>query len=221
MKEIKVLESIFAANENLADENAKFFEERGIYAINLMASPGSGKTSFILATVDRLKNKFKTAVIEGDIASKVDTEKVRAHGIESVQINTGGACHLEANMIKQAIGHLNLDGTDLLIIENVGNLVCPADFTLGESARTVILSVPEGDDKPLKYPSIFQSCSVLVVNKIDMMELSDFNMQRLQDIVYRLNPNVKIIPLSCRTGEGFDVWISWLTEQLDNRRQGK
>ncbi len=221
MKEIKVLESIFAANENLADENAKFFEERGIYAINLMASPGSGKTSFILATVDRLKNKFKTAVIEGDIASKVDTEKVRAHGIESVQINTGGACHLEANMIKKAIGHLNLDGTDLLIIENVGNLVCPADFTLGESARTVILSVPEGDDKPLKYPSIFQSCSVLVVNKIDMMELSDFNMQRLQDIVYRLNPNVKIIPLSCRTGEGFDVWISWLTEQLDNRRQGK
>ncbi len=221
MKEIKVLESIFAANENLADENAKFFEERGIYAINLMASPGSGKTSFILATVDRLKNKFKTAVIEGDIASKVDTEKVRAHGIESVQINTGGACHLEANMIKQAIGHLNLDGTDLLIIENVGNLVCPADFTLGESARTVILSVPEGDDKPLKYPSIFQSCSVLVVNKIDMMELSDFNMQRLQDIVYRLNPNVKIIPLSCRTGEGFDVWISWLTEQLDNRRQGE
>ena len=219
MKEIKVLESIFAANENLADENAKFFEERGIYAINLMASPGSGKTSFILATVDRLRNKFKTAVIEGDIASKVDTEKVRAHGIESVQINTGGACHLEANMIKKAIGHLNLDGTDLLIIENVGNLVCPADFTLGESARTVILSVPEGDDKPLKYPSIFQGCSVLIVNKIDMMKLSDFNMRRLQDIVYKLNPNVKIIPLSCRTGEGFDVWISWLTEQLDNRRQ--
>lgn len=214
MKEIKVLESIFAANENLAGENAGFFKERGIYAINLMASPGSGKTSLILETASRLKDDFKTAVIEGDIASKVDTEKVRAHGIESVQINTGGACHLEANMIKKALGHLNLDGTDLLIIENVGNLVCPADFTLGESARVVILSVPEGDDKPLKYPSIFQGCTVLIINKVDMMELSDFSVERLKETVYKLNPNVKIISLSCRTGEGLDTWIEWLTEQL-------
>lgn len=219
MTEIKILESIFKANENLAAENAKFFQKNNIFAINLMASPGSGKTSFILETASRIAEKFKTAVIEGDIASQVDTEKVRAHGIESVQINTGGACHLEANMIKKALGHLNLKGIDLLIIENVGNLVCPADFNLGESARVVILSVPEGDDKPHKYPSIFRDCSVLIVNKIDMLELSDFSMEKLEDIVYKLNPGVKIIPLSCRTGYGFNVWVDWLEEQLKSRRQ--
>ncbi|NCO65447.1 MAG: hydrogenase accessory protein HypB [Candidatus Aquicultor secundus] len=212
--EIKVLESIFAANENLADKNAEVFKEKGIFAINLMSSPGAGKTSFILETARRLSGHHKAAVIEGDIASKVDAEKVREHGIETVQINTGGACHLEANMIQKSLEYLDLTGVDLLIIENVGNLVCPADFVLGESARVVILSVPEGDDKPLKYPTIFSSCEVLIINKIDMLALSDFSMERLEDTVRKLNPNVNVIPLSCRTGEGFDAWMGWLEDKL-------
>jgi len=212
--EIKVLESIFAANENLADKNAEVFKEKGIFAINLMSSPGAGKTSFILETARRLSGHHKAAVIEGDIASKVDAEKVREHGIETVQINTGGACHLEANMIQKSLEYLDLTGVDLLIIENVGNLVCPADFVLGESARVVILSVPEGDDKPLKYPTIFSSCEVLIINKIGMLALSDFSMERLEDTVRKLNPNVNVIPLSCRTGEGFDAWMGWLEDKL-------
>jgi len=212
--EIKVLESIFAANENLADKNAEVFKEKGIFAINLMSSPGAGKTSFILETARRLSGHHKAAVIEGDIASKVDAEKVREHGIETVQINTGGACHLEANMIQKSLEYLDLTGVDLLIIENVGNLVCPADFVLGESARVVILSVPEGDDKPLKYPTIFSSCEVLIINKIDMLALSDFSMERLEDTVRKLNPNVNVIPLSSRTGEGFDAWMGWLEDKL-------
>lgn len=219
--EIKVLESVFAANDNLAEENAQLFNDRGIFAVNLMASPGSGKTSFIMETARRLKDSFVPAVIEGDIASSVDTDKLRANGVQSVQINTGGACHLEANMIKQALGHLNLENTDFLIIENVGNLVCPADFSLGETARVVILSIPEGDDKPLKYPSIFAGASVVIINKIDMMALSDFSMERLEDTVYKLNPNVKIMPISCRTGEGFDEWIEWLTENIDKAQTNK
>jgi hydrogenase nickel incorporation protein HypB len=219
--EIKVLESVFAANDNLAEENARLFNDRGIFAVNLMASPGSGKTSFIMETARRLKDTFVPAVIEGDIASSVDTEKLRANGIQSVQINTGGACHLEANMIKQALGYLDLEDTDFLIIENVGNLVCPADFSLGETARVVILSIPEGDDKPLKYPSIFAGASVVIINKIDMMALSDFSMERLEDTVYKLNPNVEIMPISCRTGEGFDAWIIWLTENINKMRANK
>ncbi len=217
--EIKVLESIFAANENLADKNAEVFKEKGIFAINLMASPGAGKTSFILETAGRLSAHHKAAVIEGDIASKVDAEKVREHGIETVQINTGGACHLEANMIQKSLEYLDLAGVDLLIIENVGNLVCPADFVLGESARVVILSVPEGDDKPLKYPTIFSSCEVLIINKIDMLALSDFSLERLEETVRKLNPNVNVIPLSCRTGEGFDAWMSWLETNLSSDQQ--
>jgi len=212
--EIKVLESVFAANDSLAAKNAGLFKEKGIFSINLMASPGSGKTSFILETAKRLKGDIEMAVIEGDIASDVDTQKIRAHGVQGVQINTGGACHLEANMINKALERLDLDKADLLVIENVGNLVCPADFTLGESARVVILSIPEGDDKPLKYPTIFQTCSALIINKIDMLEFSDFSMGRLEESVKKLNPGVKIIPLSCRTGQGFDAWIEWLKDRL-------
>jgi len=214
MTEIKIFESVFAANDSLAAKNAELFKEKGIFAINLMASPGSGKTSFILETAKRLKGDIEVAVIEGDIASDVDTQKIRAHGVQGVQINTGGACHLEANMIGKALERLDLDKAGLLVIENVGNLVCPADFTLGESARVVILSVPEGDDKPLKYPTIFQTCSALIINKIDMLEFSDFDMERLEESVKKLNPDVKIIPLSCRTGQGFDAWIGWLKDRI-------
>ncbi|HEY3374986.1 MAG TPA: hydrogenase nickel incorporation protein HypB [Candidatus Aquicultor sp.] len=212
--EIKVLESIFGANDALAVENARLFKEKSLFAVNLMASPGAGKTSFILKTAERLKEHYQTAVIEGDVASSVDTETMRAHGIQAVQINTGGACHLEANMVKMAIERLDLDATDLLVIENVGNLVCTADFTLGESARVVILSVPEGDDKPLKYPPIFRDASVLIINKIDAMPIFDFSMERLRDTMQQLNPSATIIPLSCKTEEGFDEWIAWLAERV-------
>lgn len=208
------MQGIFAANDDLAEENARLFKEKGIYTINLMASPGSGKTSFILETAARLGGEYKAAVIEGDVASQVDAEKVRAQGIPSVQINTGGACHLEANMIKKALERLDLDEADLLVIENVGNLVCTADFTLGESARVVILSVPEGDDKPLKYPPIFRGASVLIINKIDAADFFDFDMDVLREHMQKLNPAAKIIPLSCRTGEGFDEWISWLRAEM-------
>ncbi|MBE0448111.1 MAG: hydrogenase nickel incorporation protein HypB [Actinobacteria bacterium] len=213
--EIKVLQDIFAVNEGHAGENAELFKRKGVFVINLMASPGAGKTSFILGTISGLRERYKIAVIEGDLASKVDSERIRSQGVQSIQINTGGGCHLEANMIKQAIKHLDLDGIDLLIIENVGNLVCPADFSLGESARVVILSVPEGDDKPLKYPFIFQRCDVLVVNKIDMLELTDFNMKRLEDVMRNLNSDVKILLLSCRTASGLDAWIDWVEKELN------
>jgi len=215
--EIKVLQDIFAANKNLAGENAELFKGKDVFVINLMASPGAGKTSFILRTIDGLREKYKIAVIEGDLASKVDSEKIRAHGIQSIQINTGGGCHLEASMIKQAVEHIDLDEIDLLIIENVGNLVCPADFSLGESARVVILSIPEGDDKPLKYPFIFKGSDMLIINKVDMIELTDFSMERLEEVVRNLNPDVSILPLSCRSGSGFDAWLNWVEEQLKNR----
>ncbi|HZD60463.1 MAG TPA: hydrogenase nickel incorporation protein HypB [Anaerolineae bacterium] len=215
--EIKVLQDIFAANEGLASENAELFKRKGVFVINLMASPGAGKTSFILGTIGGLRDKYNIAVIEGDVASKVDAEKIKAHGVQSIQINTGGGCHLEANMIKQAIEHLDLDDIDLLIIENVGNLVCPADFNLGESARIVILSVPEGDDKPLKYPFIFRDCDVLIVNKIDMVDLTDFSMERLEEAVRNHNPDVEMLPLSCRSGTGFDLWLDWVEKRLKVR----
>ncbi|MDI6816695.1 MAG: hydrogenase nickel incorporation protein HypB [Actinomycetota bacterium] len=213
--EIKIMQDVLAANENMAEENAKLFGDKRVLVVNLMASPGAGKTSFILRSIAALRDDYSIAVIEGDLASKVDAEKIKAHGIPSIQINTGGGCHLEASMIRQAAGHLDLDEVDFLIIENVGNLVCPADFTLGESVRVLILSVPEGDDKPLKYPFIFKGSDVLIVNKVDMLELTDFNMERLEDVVLSLNPDVKIVPLSCRTGDGFDEWISWIKERLE------
>ncbi|HCG98715.1 MAG TPA: hydrogenase accessory protein HypB [Actinobacteria bacterium] len=208
------MQDVLAANENTAEENAKLFGNKRVFVINLMASPGAGKTSFILRTIAALRDTYSIAVIEGDLASKVDAEKIKAQGIPSIQINTGGGCHLEAGMIRQAVDHLDLDEVDLLIIENVGNLVCPADFTLGESARVLILSVPEGDDKPLKYPFIFKGSDILIVNKVDMLELTDFNMEHLEEVVVSLNPAVKIVPLSCRTGDGFDAWFLWIKERL-------
>ena len=209
------MQNVLAANENTAEENAKLFGNKRVFVINLMASPGAGKTSFILRTIAALRDTYSIAVIEGDLASKVDAEKIKAQGIPSIQINTGGGCHLEAGMIRQAVDHLDLDEVDLLIIENVGNLVCPADFTLGESARVLILSVPEGDDKPLKYPFIFKGSDILIVNKVDMLELTDFNMEHLEEVVVSLNPAVKIVPLSCRTGDGFDAWLLWIKERLE------
>jgi hydrogenase nickel incorporation protein HypB len=181
--------------------------------MNLMASPGAGKTSLIERTIKGLGERLRIGVIEGDIASSVDSERLKALGIQVVQINTGGACHLDANMIRQALDHLDLGNLDLLIIENVGNLVCPAEFKLGEGLRVMILSVAEGHDKPLKYPLMFSDSQVLIVNKTDLMGMSDFDLEELRSTVRGMNPGITIFEVSCRSGEGVTPWTDWLFEK--------
>ena len=214
--EIDILEGVFDANEKIARENEALFKEKGVLAMNLMASPGAGKTSLISATLERLQDKLRIGVIEGDIASSVDAEKLKAYDIQIVQINTGGACHLDANMIRQALEHMDLDAMDLLIIENVGNLVCPAEFNLGEGLRTMILSVAEGHDKPLKYPLMFSDSQVLVVNKTDLIGMGDFDMDELHKAVSKINPEITIFELSCRTSDGIEAWTDWLYEKVQS-----
>ncbi len=212
--EIDLGRNVFEANVQLAKKLKAVFDDNGVFVINLMASPGAGKTSFILKTIESLKDDVAIAVIEGDIASAVDAEKVRAAGVPAVQINTGGACHLDGRMIKGALTHLNLDEIDLLIIENVGNLVCPAEFDLGEDIKVVISSISEGDDKPLKYPRIFSEMDALIINKIDLLESSDFNMDDFARSIAGLNPAAGVFEISCKTGQGFDDWIAWLASKL-------
>jgi len=212
--DIEVLEGIFDANEKIARENEALFREGGVMAMNLMASPGAGKTSLIAATLELLKGRVRVGVIEGDIESSVDAEKLKVYDIPVVQINTHGACHLEAISIQQAVGHMDLDDVDLLIIENVGNLVCPAEFKLGEGLRTMILSVAEGHDKPLKYPLMFSDSDVLVVNKTDLIGLGDFEMAELRATVKRMNPDIIIFEVSCRTGDGLAAWAEWLDQRV-------
>jgi hydrogenase nickel incorporation protein HypB len=216
---IEVREEILAENRQEAGDIRAELRRRGIFMLNLMSSPGSGKTSLILRTIRALKDAYRIAVIEGDIDAMVDAEKVVREGIPAVQIRTGGACHLDAPMIAAALGELDLAALDCIINENVGNLVCPAEFDTGASRRAVILSVPEGDDKPLKYPLIFSVSDLLVVNKIDYLEGSDFDPEALRERALRLNPGIRILPLSCRTGEGISEWIGWLRAEIDNFRR--
>lgn len=208
--DIRILEGVFDANERIARENEALFREHGVLAVNLMASPGAGKTSLVSRTLELLAGEMGIGVIEGDIASNVDAEKIKSYGVPVVQINTGGACHLDASMIREALGHLDLPSLDLLIIENVGNLVCPAEFNLGEGLRAMILSVAEGHDKPLKYPLMFSQSHVLLVNKIDLLGLSDFDLGELRETVRRMNPDLVVFEISCRTGEGLQAWADWL-----------
>lgn len=212
---IEVKEEILSDNESLADELRKLLFEKKTFLLNLMASPGAGKTSLILKTIATLKNDFRIAVIEADIDSTVDSEKVAATGIPAVQLRTGGFCHLDASMVKKGLDAMDFDIFDLIIIENIGNLVCPAEFDTGAVKKAMILSVPEGDDKPLKYPLMFSVCDVLIVNKIDFLELSDFDMQKLKEKVKALNPKIKIIEVSCRTGHGIDIWADWLKKEVE------
>ncbi len=216
---IEVREEILAENRQEAGDIRAELKRRGVFMLNLMSSPGSGKTSLILRTLRALKDAYRIAVIEGDIDAMVDAEKVVQEGIPAVQIRTGGACHLDAPMIAAALRELDLAALDCIIIENVGNLVCPAEFDTGAARRAVILSVPEGDDKPLKYPLIFSVSDLLVVNKIDYLDGSDFNLEVLRERVLRLNPGIRILPLSCRTGEGIPEWIGWLSGEIENFRR--
>jgi hydrogenase nickel incorporation protein HypB len=212
--EIDLKQPILKKNDTLAERNRELFAQKNVFVLNILASPGSGKTSTILATIEALRDEFNIAVIEGDIASSVDSERIKAQGIPAVQINTGGACHLESDMIRRAVDVLDLDDLDLVLLENVGNLVCPTDFDLGENAKVMILSVPEGDDKPLKYPGVFQVAQAVILNKVDTMPVFNFNREAFDESVRQLNPAAPIFPISATTGEGVEAWTSWLREQI-------
>ena len=205
---------ILEKNDKLAAELRQRFADNHVYVVDLLASPGSGKTSTILATIDALRDEFNIAVIEGDIASSVDAEKIKAQGIPAVQINTGGACHLESAMLKRAVDVLDLARLDLIIVENVGNLVCPTDFDLGENAKIMILSVPEGDDKPLKYPGIFQVAQAVILNKVDTLPVFDFDRDAFEAAVRELNPKAPIFPIAATKGTGVEEWASWLAARI-------
>ena len=211
---LTIKENILGANSEKAEINRKLLDGRHIQMINIMSSPGSGKTSLILRTIDRLRKKFRIAVIEGDIASSIDADKIAQQDIPAIQINTGGGCHLDAQMIKKALDALALDRIDLIFLENVGNLVCPADFDLGAHKNVVILSIPEGDDKPHKYPIMFVEADLVLVNKIDVLPYFDFNLDTFPEIISGLNPSARILPVSAKTGEGMDGWFSWIEETL-------
>ena len=212
--EIDLSRRILARNEQLATSNRDRMKAAGVFVLDVLASPGAGKTETILATIGVLRDSLRIAVVEGDIASKVDAEKVKAHGIPAVQINTGGACHLEADMVSRAFDALPLEDLDLIILENVGNLVCPTEFDLGQNARIVILSVPEGDDKPLKYPGIFAQADAVLLNKIDTMHVFDFDEAEFVDGVRHLNGLAPIFRMSAKTGEGVAEWAEWLSARV-------
>ncbi|MDP3259506.1 MAG: hydrogenase nickel incorporation protein HypB, partial [Thermodesulfovibrionales bacterium] len=199
---VKVVTRILEANERIAAENRRLFDEAQVYVINLMSAPGAGKTSLLETTIKELNGKIKTAVIEGDIAGTADAERISSLGVPVIQINTGGACHLDANMINEVLESLPLKETDLLFVENVGNLVCPAEFNIGEDMKAMVLSITEGDDKPLKYPLMFQESSALILNKIDLLPYTNASMEKIRKDAMSLNPSLKIFEVSCKTGEG-------------------
>lgn len=212
---IKVVEDILGANERLAMDNRTVLDQAGVYALNLMASPGAGKTSLIEATIKDIKQEYRLAVVDGDIATSIDADRAQAAGALAVQINTGGECHLDAVMLQEAFKHLPLAELDLLLVENVGNLICPASFPLGTHHNVLIASVPEGDDKPYKYPTMYRGIDALVINKIDLQPYIDFDMQYFRRGVEALNPGLVTFPLSCKTGEGLEKWHQWVLDQLN------
>jgi hydrogenase nickel incorporation protein HypB len=211
-KRVSVIENILGANDRIALDNRHKLEEAGVFSVNIMASPGAGKTSLIEITVKQLVPTLKVAVIDGDIATSLDADRAAAAGAVAVQINTGGECHLDAVMLREALSQLDLGQITLLIIENVGNLVCPASFQLGTHKNILIASVPEGDDKPYKYPGMYRGVDALVINKIDLLPYVTFNMEYFRRGVEILNPGVATFPLSCKTGEGINDWINWLLD---------
>ena len=215
---ISVVKNILEANQRIAEENRKRFSEGKLLVVNLMSSPGAGKTSLLEKTIRALNDEFRIGVVEGDIQSTYDAERISRTGAPAVQINTGGACHLDSNMVQEALKSLELDKLNLLFIENVGNLVCPAEFNLGEDFKAMILSVAEGDDKPLKYPLMFHESKVLLINKIDLLPFCECNPDLIEERARKINPGLTIFRLSCRTGEGMESWTGWLREQLRQRK---
>jgi hydrogenase nickel incorporation protein HypB len=223
MDEVKVIEikkSIFAENDRDADNLRKELKDKGVYLLNLMSSPGSGKTTTLIKTINLLKDKLRIAVMEADIDSDVDAVKIKeATGIESIQLHTGGMCHLDAEMTRQGLDNLPLKDFDLVVLENVGNLVCPAEFDTGAVRNAMILSVPEGDDKPLKYPLMFSVCDVVLINKTDVLPYFDFDMEKCRGYVRMRNPGAQVIPVCARTGEGVEAFAEWLLNEVNDWKQ--
>lgn len=211
---IPIVENILSANDRIAQRNRAMLDGLGVFGINIMASPGAGKTSFILKMLEALNGRLKFGVIEGDLASSIDAEKAMAAGLPAVQINTGGECHLDAVMLADALPALPLKELDLVMVENVGNLVCPANFQIGTHLNVLIASIPEGDDKPYKYPGMYRGMQVLIINKIDLLPYVPFNMDYFKKGVEVLNPGVEIFPVSCKTGEHMDAWVDWLVNKI-------
>ncbi len=218
MDELRVIEikkSVFADNDRDADELRGELRQQGVFLLNLMSAPGSGKTTTLIQTINRLKDKLRIGVMEADIDSDVDARKMReATGVESIQLHTGGMCHLDAEMTRQGLAALDLATTDLVILENVGNLVCPAEFDTGAVRNAMILSVPEGDDKPLKYPLMFSVCDVVLVNKTDVMPYFDFDLAKCTEYIHMRNPKVQVIPICAKTGEGVDSFVDWICTEV-------
>ncbi len=213
-----VVENILSANDRLAEVNRLRLETAEVYGVNLMASPGAGKTSLIEHTIKGLAGQLSLAVVDGDIATSIDADRATAAGAEAVQINTGGECHLDAVMLQGALNQLDLTRYDLLLVENVGNLICPAAFQLGTHQNVLIASIPEGDDKPYKYPTMYRGVDALVINKIDLLPYIDFDMQYFQRGVEVLNPGLVTFPISCTTGEGLDGWLDWLLDRVAEQK---
>lgn len=210
---VQVLEKILSANDRLAGEIRTELDQAGVFSLNLMASPGAGKTTLIERTIHELKDRLRIAVIDGDIATSLDADRAAAAGAAAVQINTGGECHLDAVMLRGGLRQINLPETDLLIVENVGNLVCPASFQLGTHKNILVASIPEGDDKPYKYPGMYQRVDALVINKIDLLPYIPFRMEFFTRGVEMLNPGLQTFVLSCKTGQGLEAWLAWISQE--------
>jgi len=220
MVEIEVERRVLEANDRLAADNRRLLEKKGVFVVNIMSSPGAGKTTLLERTAAGLKGEFNLAVIEGDIQTTTDADRIAAQGVAAVQINTAGACHLDAQMVGQALDALELDGVDLLIIENVGNLVCPAEFDLGERAKVMLLSTPEGEDKPAKYPLMFRLCEVLIINKTDLLPYLPFSLEAVRREVARINPQMEIFEVSALKNQGLEAWLDWLRAGVAGVRAG-
>ena len=214
-------QDLLAKNDAYAKENRTRWQERGIFVLNLVSSPGSGKTTLLTATIERLKDRVRISVVEGDQQTSVDADRIRATGVPAIQVNTGKGCHLDAHMVGHAAEHLGLADDSVLMVENVGNLVCPAGFDLGESHKVVILSVTEGEDKPFKYPDMFAAADVMILNKMDLLPYVNFDVEKCIGYALKVNPNLRILKLSATTGENLQAWIEWIESGLEGLRQQK
>ena len=219
-KVLEVKQSVFATNDKDANELRAKLKEQGVFLLNLMSSPGSGKTTTLKRTVEALKDEFRIGIMEADIDSEVDAKTMADAGVKAIQLHTGGMCHLDAEMTRQGLEGLGLDDVDFAVLENVGNLVCPAEFDTGSTKNALILSVPEGHDKPLKYPRKFSICDVVLINKMAVLEYFDFDLDKCREYVHMRNPKAKVIPICARTGEGMDEWFNWLRTEIKEWKQG-
>jgi hydrogenase nickel incorporation protein HypB len=218
--EIQVMANILDKNDLLAAQINELVSSHGIFTINLLGSPGSGKTSLLENTIESLKDDLRIAVIEGDLFTSKDADRISRHGVPVIQVNTGGGCHLDANMVKGALDKLDLTALDLIIIENVGNLVCPAEFNLGEDAKATVLSITEGEDKPLKYPLVFKQASIVILNKIDLLPYTGFDMAAASEDIVSINPEIILVAASCRSREGLQSWYEWIKQQVLSKKTG-